>query len=79
MSEPGTVFPPRDEWDILAYDDDEVIAGYREHRPDDQPPGDNRSPAYRWGWTNARRDLTRADDGFGAIRRAFIIMTGRPN
>lgn len=78
MSDLGTVFPPRDEWDVAAYDTDEVVAGYREHRPDDPVPGPNRSPAYRWGWSNRRRDMTHLPDGFEPIRYAFIRMSRRP-
>lgn len=72
----GTVFPPRDEWDVAAYDPDECVAGYREHKISDAAPGDNRSPAYRWGWANARQDATymMGDDGLGAIRSAYIKM-----
>lgn len=69
------MFPPRDEWDIAAYEDDEVVAGYREHSLSDLPPGNNRSPSYRWGWTNARRDRTHEPDGFEPVRYAYISMT----
>ena len=79
MSEPGSVFPPRDEWDIAAYDIDEVVAGYRDHALDDAMPGPNHSPGYRWGWTNKRKDVTRQDDGFESTRIAFIEMSRRPN
>jgi hypothetical protein len=79
MTEFGTVFPPRNEWDIAAYDTDEVVSGYREWRPDEPAPGDNRSPAYRWGWTNARRDrfYRTEDDGFSPIRQAYIALSRR--
>ncbi|HEV7415871.1 MAG TPA: hypothetical protein VGN98_06920 [Tianweitania sediminis] len=79
MMEPGAVFPPRDEWDVAAYDTVEVVEGYRDHRADDPEPGPNRSPAYRWGWCNRRKDNTHIPDGFEPIRQAFIRMTGRPN
>lgn len=75
MSGPGEVFPPRDEWDVAAYPQDEVVAGYRDHRADDPVPGENHSPGYRWGWTNRRRDTTRQPDGFEPIRYAFIRMS----
>ncbi len=78
MSELGTVFPPRDEWDIAAYPTDEVVAGYREYRPDDPAPGPNHSAGYRWGWTNGRRDVTHEPDGFEPLRYAFIDMSRRP-
>lgn len=71
-------FPPRDEWDVLAYDEDELVAGYRSYRPDDPEPGGNHSPAFRWGWVNRRKDSTRIPDGFEGIRSAFIRMTGMP-
>jgi hypothetical protein len=71
-------FPPRDEWDVAAYDLDEVVAGYRDYRPDDPMPGPNHSPAYRWGWTNRRKDNTRIPDGFEHIRSAFIALERYP-
>lgn len=74
----GTTFPPRDVWDIAAYDEEELVAGYRDYRPDDPPPGANHSPAYRWGWTNRRRDMTHLCDGFESLRYEFIQMTRRP-
>jgi len=77
-AEAGTVFPPRDDWDVAAYDTDEVVAGYREHRPDDPAPGDNRSPAYRWGWANCRRDMTHEPDGLDGVRHAYIELSRRP-
>jgi len=78
MNNLGTVFPPRDEWDVAAYNGHEVATGYRDHRPDDPVPGPNHSPAYRWGWVNRRRDVTHQADGFEAIRHAFIHMSQRP-
>ena len=77
--EPGAAYPPRDVWDIAAYDTDEVTAGYRDHRPDDPEPGPNRSPAFRWGWTNKRRDVLREPDGYEPHRYAYIRMTRRAN
>lgn len=65
-------FPPRDYLDVIAYDDDECVRGYREHCIFDDPPGDNHSPGYRWGWQNARRDVIHVDDGFDHIRSAYI-------
>jgi hypothetical protein len=70
-------FPPRDGIDVAAYDTDEVVAGYRESRPDDPEPGDNRSPAYRWGWQNRKRDSLRHDDGFDFARRAYFDLRRR--
>lgn len=77
MSEPGTVFPPRDAWEIAAYPTDDVVLGYMEHRLDDPVPGDNRSPGYRWGWANRRRDVTHEPDGFDAVRRAYFKLPRR--
>lgn len=78
--EPGTVFPPRDVWDIAAYDPNELIAGFLDHRPDDPEPGPNRSPSFRWGWSNRRRDMTGApDDGYDALRHAYLRMMRRAN
>lgn len=74
----GEVFPPRDEWDIAAYDTDDVVDGYREHRLTEPTPGNNRTAAYRWGWANAKRDITGELDGFEDLRRAYIRMTERP-
>lgn len=77
-SEAGTVFPPRDEWDVAAYSTDDVIAGYREHCINDLVPGENHSPGYRWGWTNRRKDATHIPDGFEGIRAAYIDMSRLP-
>jgi len=76
----GEVFPPRDEWDVAAYDPDECVAGYRDHRISDDAPGQNHSPAYRWGWTNARKDATYMYglDGFEGIRSAYIKLVTKP-
>lgn len=74
----GAVFPPRDEWDIAAYETDDVVAGYREYRRDDPHPGANHSPGYRWGWTNRQKDATGTPDGYEPIRSAFIIISRRP-
>lgn len=79
MTDFGQVFPPRDEWDVAAYEADDVVAGYREHTIYEKPPGDNRSPGYRWGWANARKDVTRTDDGFELVRSAYIQMTRMMN
>jgi len=75
----GDVFPPRDEWDVLAYNLDETVQGYRDWTPDDPTPGPNHSPAYRWGWANSRLDHTREEDGYGEVRRAYARMTFKPN
>lgn len=77
MSEPQ--FPPRDPFEIASYPDDEIVAGYRDYRTDDPPPGSNHAPGYRWGWTNARKDITREPDGYESLRAAYISMTKRPN
>jgi len=72
----GKVFPPRDEWDIAAYDGAEIGDGYRGHSLADDKPGPNHSPGYRWGWANARKDATYMDgpDGFEDIRFAYIKL-----
>ncbi|RYE61040.1 MAG: hypothetical protein EOP20_00820 [Hyphomicrobiales bacterium] len=77
MSDAGSVFPPRDYLDIINYDGDEVVAGYREWRPADPEPGGNREPGYRWGWANARLDHTKEQDEHGEVRRAYIQWTMR--
>lgn len=69
-------FPPKSWEDIAAYDNDETVAGYREHSPDDTPPGPNHSPGYRWGWTNRRKDVTGEPDGFENVRREYMHATG---
>ena len=78
MSEPETVFPPRDEWDIAAYDPDQCMAGYREHHLDDPAPGENHHPAYRWGWANRRRDTVPEPDGYESLRSKYIALTRTP-
>ena len=70
----GKVFPPRDVWDIAAYDTDDVVAGHRTHRKDQQPPDDSFTPGYRWGWANARKTLTGEVDGFEELRATFAHM-----
>lgn len=77
--EPGSVFPPRDVWDVAAYDRDEVLAGYFDHQSHDPEPGPNRSPAFRWGWTNRRRDTTHEPDCYEPLRYAYIRMLRRAN
>lgn len=83
MSDPiiyhfGTVFPPRNEWEVEAYDNDETLAGfsdgYREKDRAELLPGGNRSASYRWGWQNSIRDHSGKDDGFDHVRQAFIRM-----
>jgi len=71
-------FPPRHWTDIFGYDDDDVVSGYREHRPNDPEPGANRSPGYRWGWANRQRDSSREDDGLDQVRREYIRATKGP-
>lgn len=67
-------FPPRTAFDIAAYEQDECVAGFMGWRPDDPVPGDNHSPSYRWGWTNAARDHSSSDDGYDGLRFAFIEL-----
>jgi hypothetical protein len=64
----GTAFPPASSVDVFFYSDDEIVAGYRDYRPRDPEPGANRSPGYRWGWSNARYDRTGQDGGLASIR-----------
>jgi hypothetical protein len=64
-------FPPTCIEDIMSYDTDEVVAGYREGRPDDPMPGENRDPGYRWGWANRLRDTTGEPDQFSPLRHAY--------
>lgn len=73
----GTVYPPRSARDIAAYDQTECEAGYLDCRPNDPAPGENRSPAFRWGWANRCRDRSREDDGFDAMRRAYFNLNLR--
>lgn len=42
--------------DLATLDDDEIVAGYREWRPDDPEPGLNRGRSYWHGWRNAAID-----------------------
>lgn len=79
MTEPGTVFPPRDVWDIAGYPTDDVVAGYLDYSPDEIAPGSNRAPGYRWGWLNRRKDATGEPDGYEPLRYAYIGMSRRPN
>lgn len=65
-------FPPQAGADIAAYDLEECVAGYSEQRADEPEPGANRSPAYRWGWQNRKRDRQAADDGFDGLRSAYL-------
>lgn len=64
-------FPPATWQDIFAYPDDDVIAGYREYRPNEPEPGANHAPGYRWGWANRKRDATGEDDGYSAVRSQY--------
>ena len=65
-------FPPKCIEDIMSYDANETVAGYREYRPDEPAPGPNRAPGYRWGWTNRKRDVTGEPDDFIALRYEYI-------
>lgn len=69
----GSVFPPRNVDDILMYDDAELLAGFMEFRKDEPMPGENRHPAYRWGWQNAFRDRV-GPDPYDEIRRMAAPM-----
>lgn len=66
------IFPPTAPEHIESYPDDDVVSGYRDHCIDDPEPGPNRSPGYRWGWLNARKDATGEADGHEWVRGAFI-------
>ena len=76
-----TTFPPTEWWHIFEYDDDEIVAGYRDYRPGDPEPGANHSDGYRWGWINGRKDTTHAPDGYEPVRYAYIrnarLLDGR--
>ncbi len=69
---PGAVYPPRNLFDIAAYDLEEVFDGYMAQEADEPLPGDNHSPAYRWGATNNLRDRQIDDDGFDGLRQAYL-------
>lgn len=77
QSEPdfGTVFPPRDEYDVLAYDPADVMRGYRRFVADDPIPGPNHATGFRWGWQNRKRDCQLGDDGFDDVRRLAMLMS----
>lgn len=65
-------FPPKCWQDIFAYDDDDVVAGFREYRLGEPEPGPNRPAGYRWGWANRKRDTTREPDAFDEVRRSYM-------
>jgi hypothetical protein len=48
--------PIKDLADILALDNDDVCAGYRDYQKGDPEPGINRGRAYWLGWRNAQHD-----------------------
>ena len=79
MTDIGTVYPPRDAWDIAAYPIDDVVDGYRDYSADVISPGSNRAPGYRWGWLCRRADATGEPDGYEGIRLAYLHMSERPN
>ena len=64
-------FPPRSADDIETYDQSELLAGFMEFKVDDPFPGENRSPAYRWGWQRGFKDHGGKDE-FDHLRRAVI-------
>lgn len=62
-------WPPKSWRDIEDYDHEEIVLGYREYREGDPMPGENRSPGFRWGWSNRAYDHSNGkDDGFAYIR-----------
>lgn len=69
-------FPPRTWRDVAEYNDEDIVSRYREYRHHDPPPGDNRPPGYRWGWANAKRDLSSGEDGFDGLRSDYIKAMG---
>lgn len=69
------IFPPTDEWDVAAYPTDDVVDGYHSHSLEDCEPGNNQTAGFRWGWTNARRDMSHVPDGYEHIRYAYIRMS----
>jgi hypothetical protein len=70
MADLGTVFPPRSADDVFFYEGLDIVEGYRDYTPGDPEPGANRSPGYRWGWSNAHYDCTGNDGGLGRVRAA---------
>lgn len=67
-----TAFPPRTPADIDAYPESDLVDGYLSYERRDPEPGPNRSPGFRWGWHNRKRDAQREDDGHDAVRHAYI-------
>ncbi|GGE24735.1 hypothetical protein GCM10011390_50210 [Aureimonas endophytica] len=78
QAEFGTVFPPRDEYDVLAYDLGDVCRGYRRFSADDPMPGENHAAGFRWGWQNRMRDCQLGDDGFDEIRHMARLLQLMP-
>lgn len=59
--------------EVMAFDLEEVVDGYRDGRSGDPEPGDNRSKAYWHGWRNGRGDLMgTADPAQRELARNFI-------
>lgn len=65
--------------DLDTLNEDEIVAGYREFRRDDPPPGANRGRAYWHGWRNAARDsgMIEGDDAMAALAAEYVRRTGR--
>ena len=53
----GIKVPVTELADLDRLDEDEIVAGYRDARPDDPEPGPNRSRAYWHGWRNRMREF----------------------
>ncbi|NTA27418.1 hypothetical protein [Allorhizobium ampelinum] len=72
----GLVFPPIDEWDIVAYPIDDVVNGYLSFKNDDPDPGNNHSAGFRWGWANCKKDriYKTSPDGFERLRALAINL-----
>lgn len=54
--------PVRTVVDLDTLDDAEIVAGYRDFRPGDPEPGENRGRAYWHGWRNRKADHERNPD-----------------
>lgn len=67
-------FPPKSWADVEGYDQDEIVAGFREYREGDPKPGENHSDGYRWGWQNGFNDRHYGEDGLGHIRSQGIAL-----
>lgn len=65
--------PVRTKADLDVLDDDEILAGYIEYRPDDPEPGQNRGRAYWHGWRNAAMDHKRIPHDAASAQLAHAV------